>query len=348
MLFLVLIAGSCSTTKEPCISCPSQTLDTTSHNFSWKFFTLGEGNSSSLQDVTIISDSLAYAVGEIYLKDSTGAFDPLPYNSAIWNGQDWVPKRISVLLSGNQIVPPLEGVIAFSENDIWCVGSFPIHGDGNTWTLFHLQNMGISASVSKVWGTSSSNMYFVGRSGSIVHFDGNNWQKIESGTDLRFSDVYGSIDPQTLQTQIFSVCTSNFPLNRGIFRIDGNKATEVSSSPIQWELNSVWFESNKQYYVAGDGIYQKNDISDGSWKNEPLDITHYATTKIRGQSSNDLFAVGSFGDCIHWNGATWLSFQAQTGLSNGSYTSLSFKRDKVVVVGADQSLARIALGQRQN
>ncbi|MBI3006249.1 MAG: hypothetical protein HYY49_12660, partial [Ignavibacteriales bacterium] len=41
--------------------------DTTSHNFTWTIDTVGDGNSSVLYDVAIINDTLAYAVGEIYL-----------------------------------------------------------------------------------------------------------------------------------------------------------------------------------------------------------------------------------------------------------------------------------------
>ena len=42
------------------------TLDTTSHDFSWKTFTFGGGGGSVLNDVAIVNDTLAYAVGEIY------------------------------------------------------------------------------------------------------------------------------------------------------------------------------------------------------------------------------------------------------------------------------------------
>lgn len=44
-----------------------RTMDTTSHDFTWQIYTLGDGTGSScLYDVAIINDTLAYAVGEIY------------------------------------------------------------------------------------------------------------------------------------------------------------------------------------------------------------------------------------------------------------------------------------------
>src|SRR5437867_933439 len=45
-----------------------RTMDTTSHSFQFFRDTLGDGSSSVLNDVAIINDTLAYAVGEIYLQ----------------------------------------------------------------------------------------------------------------------------------------------------------------------------------------------------------------------------------------------------------------------------------------
>ena len=79
--------------------CTVTTLDTTSSNFTWQTFTLGGAASSALFDVAIINDTLAYAVGEIYINDSTGQVDPQPYNLAIWNGNSWRIQKVPVLLS---------------------------------------------------------------------------------------------------------------------------------------------------------------------------------------------------------------------------------------------------------
>ena len=56
------------------------TLDTTSNDFTWQTYTFGDpgAGSSILNDIAIVNDTLAYAVGEVYLNDSTGQPDPLP------------------------------------------------------------------------------------------------------------------------------------------------------------------------------------------------------------------------------------------------------------------------------
>jgi hypothetical protein len=66
------------------------TMDTSNHNFEWNVDTLGDGANSNIRDVSIVNDTFVVAVGEIYKKDSTGQFDNVPYNYAVWNGSDWL------------------------------------------------------------------------------------------------------------------------------------------------------------------------------------------------------------------------------------------------------------------
>ena len=69
------------------------TMDTTSHNFTWQTFTFGgQGGSSTLFDVAIINENDIWAVGEMYVYDSTGA--PVLYNAVHWDGSKWELKRI--------------------------------------------------------------------------------------------------------------------------------------------------------------------------------------------------------------------------------------------------------------
>lgn len=53
-------------------------------------------SSSNLEDVVIVNDTLAYAVGCIYLMDEPGAVDPLCYNFLIWNGRMWDVSREAI------------------------------------------------------------------------------------------------------------------------------------------------------------------------------------------------------------------------------------------------------------
>ena len=101
---------------------------------------------------------------------------------------------------------------------------------------------------------------------------------------------------------------SNFgtSLEKEILQIKNNSVIKLPLSPQMWPLKTVWFVPNKQYYVAGAGIYQKRLLIDSLWKNQALDITTFSTYSIKGNNINDVFAVGAFGDYfIHFNGLSW-------------------------------------------
>ena len=139
--FLVLIfLYGCQKTNPP-TKPPFVTPDTTSHDFTWQIDILGDGNASRLNDVCIIDENDVWAVGKIYLKDSTGEFIYPPYNAVHWNGTQWELKKITVIYKGNAVVAPLYGVFAFSATDIWTTSGTPIHGNGQKWTNCRYQNI---------------------------------------------------------------------------------------------------------------------------------------------------------------------------------------------------------------
>ena len=207
--------------------------------------------------------------------------------------------------------------------------------------------MCIPVSVTKMWATNDYDVYTVGAIGQIGHYQNGIWQKIESGTNMNIYDIWGASNPQTGKTEILAVVSyPDTSAQRKILQINGTNATDISSSGINWDLESVWFKPQSQYFVAGSGIYQKNLLSDPIWRNKPLDITTYYTNCIRGNDVNDVVAVGSFGEVIHYNGKSWNSFRDETGLANGEYLSVAIKGNEIVAVGYNGQNAVILVGRR--
>src|SRR3990172_5494091 len=100
-------------------SVPAQTMDTTSHNFTWQTFTFGgQAGSSTLYDVAIINENDIWAVGEIYMNDSKGQPDPNAYNAVHWDGSKWELKRIKTNACGGVVYPPIKAIFFFSSNYI--------------------------------------------------------------------------------------------------------------------------------------------------------------------------------------------------------------------------------------
>lgn len=336
LLFFLFLLNTC---KES----PTETI-ITSDNFTWQTFTFGgESGSCSLHDIAIINENDIWAVGEIYHDSANGKPDPNPYNAAHWDGNKWNLLKVPYYYQGQAFYSPIYSICAFGSNDIWFEAG--IHWDGNQFQTLPL-NIDFPSHVSKMWGTSSNDLYIIGYSGLIAHRGMNGyWQKLESGTDITLLDIYGARTSFGMY-QILVVGSDNYPSRRTLLSINGNTVTPISTSPIPWDLYSIWFAPLQHYYLGGSGLYEKNSLSDNEWKNNSRDITNYAIACMRGNGLNDVFAVGSFGEVIHFNGKQWTSYIKQTGLSNGVYGGLAVKGNLVVATGANNRQAVILMGRR--
>ena len=326
--------------------------DTTSHNFSWQITTFGDGLSSSmLNDVAIINDTLVYAVGAIYFKDSTGHENPDLYNVATWNGRTWYSGRIPYYYQGQALYNSIRWIYAFSESDIWFENS--VHWNGNAF-----ENVDIGTSVFlgigslKMWGNSNGLIYVVGNSGTIAYSSnrGLTWQALLSGTNLPIQDIWGATNPATGQPEILAVASNTIavPSGKKLLRVAGTTVSTVSDSGLSFALSGVWFLPNVVYFVVGGGIFSSVSASPSTiWTGEPSTITAYYTEDARGNGPNDIFIVGDYGEILHYNGASWKSFHAETMLTNGRYRRVAVEGNLVIAVGDEGNQAAVAVGRRQ-
>lgn len=268
------------------------------------------------------------------------------------DGNTWKVQRISAYYHDNLTAVPLNSICAFSAKDIWVNAGMPIHGDGTTWTLYHLWDMGIlnpdDGSSISVWGTSSNDIYFGGRRGTLVHYDGQNWNKLVSGTTMDFRGIYGAIDQRTNKEQILAVTSYGDSAGREIRSIEGPNVRSISTYPLSpyYDFYSLWFSPDHHYYIAGAGIYEKKSLSDSVWMNRQFDLTRDEIIRIKGNDINDVFAVGAFGEVLHYNGITWKSYIHEGTGINGAYTSVAIKNNLVVIVGGEENKAIIQIGRR--
>jgi hypothetical protein len=322
-------------------------MDTTSNNFTWHFDTLaGQGGSSQLNDVVIINDTLAYAVGALYLNDSLGHPDPNQYNLAVWNGIKWTLQKVGIYYNGILLSDNLYTVFAFSKNDLWVGGGGAYHWDGTSWHETGLTNQVFNGRLYRFWGTSSSDLYIVGTNGSIAHYDGSAWTPVQSGTTLDIQDIWGATDSTTGKQTILAVAGNYYISNdRTILQISGTSVTALSDYGTNAALNGVWFSLAKQFWVVGAGIWEKTySLTQPYWTTR--NITGYTTNSIRGTAINDIFVCGAFGDLLHFNGVSWHAYDDQTYLSSGQYEMLAVKGNIVLAVGHEAQSAIVAIGRR--
>jgi len=281
------------------------TMDTTSHNFTWQIDTLGDGGGSVLYDVAIINDTLAYAVGEIYKRDSLGNWDPLPYNLVKWNGQRWELLKVTVQTRWGAVTAPIRGIFAFSPNDIWLVSGDAIHGNGRTWTNYDVRLLTGNdlVSVDKAWGSSSSNMYFVGWNGTIIHYDGVRWRRIESGTNVDFVDIWGERFDGASEIVAVASYGIQVPQARAVVKIEPSAVSAVRDDGLPLDITSVWFMPRRKYFIGGAGFYQTRRLGQ-SWIQDTTEIV-YHVSRISARGWNDIVTSGSFGRLSHFNGWSW-------------------------------------------
>lgn len=346
LLIIVTILGfDCK--KNPIVPPLQDGADTTSHNWVFTIDTLGEGNGSVLNDAAIVSTNppLVYAVGEIYLKDSTGQFDQQPYSIAKWEGKNWELKKL--FYNNNLPVAPIRGILIFN-NDFWLAAGSVFHWDGNS-SIAQLvySRLTFGGTVEKLWGTSNNQIYGVGIAGTIVHYDGSNWQKIPSGTGTDIQDIWGYQNISG-QTTILSISSTVFyGGTENVLSISGNNVTQLNTNGLSWSIRGIWFDGNG-YYIGGAEIYYKKSLQDSLWqivKAAPSNSYGYINA-IRGNASNDIVAVGAFGTFLHYNGSSWYNFTQQLNLSGCDFYSVSIKDNLVVAVGTlggDRAIAIVGV-----
>jgi hypothetical protein len=314
------------------------TLDTTSHNYTWQKFEFGDIGSSVLYDCAIISEDNIWCVGDINIAD-TSENGYTTYNAVHWDGSEWELKRI--LYEGNIWI--IRTVFAFNENDIWF--SAFVKYDGHNFIELPISPILMGWSINKIWGTSSSNLYAVGNNGSIAHYNGSQWRKIESGTNLTVQDIYGELNSKTNQYEVICVASEKYnDSGKKIFQISGNEIEEIGSQDLPWSISSIWFLPQRKYYIAGDGMYISQDLS--IWEKDNTFPSLYKD-KIRGTGYNNIIVSGSNGLVSHFNGTNWHHYTDKELPSfPGRYYGNNLTNNLIVCTGFSSSKAVILTGKK--
>ena len=310
------------------------TMDTTSHNFTWQIFEFGDF-SSDLFDVAIINENDIWAVGQIFVVDTSSTGYTM-YNAVHWDGNKWELKQI---LYKNGFWP-IRAVYAFNSNDIWFSGYMRYYN--GRFIELSIPDILIGWGIDKIWGTSSNDIYAVGNYGNIVHWDGKRWKKIESGTRLPIRDIYGALNNNTGNYEILCVAAdSHIPRNSKVLKIENGSVRELATDTI-WEPWSIWFIPGRRYYHAGAGLWEAKK-PEGPWV-ENMQLPPFFSTSVRGQAVNDVLVSGAFWLLAHWNGMNWQVYFPR--IESGCLGNIDYKGNLAVVVGYINNKAFILMGRR--
>jgi hypothetical protein len=290
--------------------------------------------------VAIINDTLAYAVGEIYKRDSVGNWDPLPYNLVKWNGQRWQLLRIQFYTFCGQAGTgsyPAKSIFAFGPDDIWIGmnGSQVVRWNGQTQSSPECTPV----SINKLWGENPSSIWAVGNNGQIAHYDGVRWRRIESGTGVDLLDVHGSPDGYVVwacghySSNVQTVLLLQRSGRWGVI-YDGPMRDRTDSLSGAYE--SIYAPNARLVYVATGSrsiIYRALTNTRGEAKGVIMPPTFASVPKsIRGNGVNDWVVAGVFNVLGHFNGYAVKHFQELYDI-DGRLLSVAQRQNVVMAVG---------------
>ena len=320
----------------------AQTLEPTSHNFTWQTWEFGQHSSSVLYDVAIIDENNIWAVGEIYMNDSLGNPDYNAYNAVHWDGTKWELKRIYTYSACNAVdYAPLKAICAFSDTEIVLTSGGSIGWfDGVTNRTDCSINPLLTGAINKIWGTSSNDLYVVGNDGNIVHFTStqfvNTWTKLESGTTLNLTGIYKSPTSDVIWVSGRSGTYSSSVLLRyknnvweKVFEglsTDFFNGNEIGFFPNVWSDNKY-----RTYLNNGFGLYVQDNDTEFNFK-RLTPIFSDVAFGMSGDKSNNIFIAGQKGLVGHYNGYSYKEFpEIKNNLVY--FNAVSVKGDKSCIVG---------------
>ena len=312
--------------------CSTHEVDFTVHTFG----TFG----SDIFDSWIFNENYIISVG--YLSVAGQGY----FSGAIWDGDDW---SIFQFIR-NYSVQNLRGIWAFSNDNVYLAGGSISHWDGNpeyevnrVWTIDHENYPG--EGVYNIWAASENSMYFVGRGGGIIHFDGSEFTRMESGTDIWLKDVWGYVDPDTCAETVWAcgwndMAESVFLVYRGdqwepVYDVQAY-FWDYLYDHLSGAINSIWASDEYLYVLSMNGLYQCEHETFGecSLILETEWFVDYRY-KIRGISDNDIFVAGYHQEIMHYNGETW----AQINYSPGDHLDNIHVSESVITAGGHRAEA---------
>lgn len=322
------------------------TLDTTSSNYTWEKHYFGNIGSSHLSDVWIFDENNIWAVGEILIQENSD--DYKIYAIAKWDGIRWELEQVEFAHYPeiNKRPGKLNAIFVLDEENIFvATASQLLKWDGETWIQLAQFATAIPfyGQVKEIWGNSKDNIYCAGNNGTIYHYYGTGWSKLDSNTDLDIQDIWGDYNESKDEWEILAVASNMYENNGNkLLKIDGEEVIDISNNGLPWSIKSVWFDAKRSYSITGDGYFTTNNLGD-LWiekRSFPLLYKH----SIRGQALNSVAICGAFGLVSYFNGQTWNSFEHP---EQQKYISIDIEKDILVAVGSSQGIeACLTIGTR--
>ena len=222
----------------------------------------------------------------------------------------------------NLAVLGIYGIWALDSSNIYFAVGAIVKYEGGKFIETNLGDLGFTQfqGVNKLWGSSEQNIWGVGPEGTIVHYDGKSWARIDFPRQWYLFDITGD-----LQSGIAYAAAMDSTSYKAIVKLESSSAQIIYKSP---QISSI--KPNGLNYLNGNLYLAGSDFQCTLlWRyrtaNGEIDslYTVAPTTglfNITGESENDLYFWGNdyrVGKLVHYNGSRFKVFN----LPNASYTA---------------------------
>ena len=209
---------------------------------------------------------------------------------------------------GKQTLPPadnatyssLTGIWAFSDKDVWAVGSRVLHFDGSSWQEVEgpgAASSGVGLSLTAVWGLAPDDLW-VTTGTQIYRYRGASKGWVELVHDIPNPPDFNALF--VLAEDDYDV--GGGAVNSEIIRVKGTTVTRSFTQAS--ETTGIWGANGDDIWAAAEigGLYHWDGAS---WTQTMLNGNGTYPHAVWGASAKDVWAVGDSETLQHWDGAAW-------------------------------------------
>ena len=172
-----------------------------------------------------------------------------------------------------------------------------------------------------IWGSGANDVWAVGDSGTIVHWNGTAWSIVASGTTKNLHGVWGSV-----ANDVWAVGAGGT-----ILRWNGSAWSQVAS-PTTNGLTDIWgFGADVVYVAAGDKVLR---WTGSQWLSVLSGLPGTVYEDVWGSSASDLWVLnGADRNFARFNGTSWSSVSA--GVANPLFAVWGTGASDIWAIGND-------------
>jgi hypothetical protein len=317
-------------------SCKHNPVDAPLKNpreYAWTIDTLAypESYQTKMRDIWGSSPRDVYVVG--HTDRSMGV---------MWHfdGTKWADVKLNVVQGGNLAgAMDLSAIVGISPSNIVCVGehifnnytpppnfldsSLIIRFDGHQWVEEKTSRGRVLWSLA---APGQNDIWTCGRAGTLYHFDGTSWKNdtvplvAPAGADYSLWSI--TSNPVSHESYMIAYIDQIVPsrITRYFFENKGQRWVLLDSSAMGAGLyenkfgeSGLWMSPNGTLYSYGSNIFRWTGTS---WLK--VFNTTSVVAKMAGTTDGNIFAVGDFGEVLHFDGNDWYQF------SNINYPDINY------------------------